>query len=358
MSNEEDRQIQNSLVHVSNPSTSRPEDHHDPEIDTRASSDENPIKIFFDRMHGRWRWVFIIACVFSPLLGVLGYALGKAKYSATAVLVVESKLDALVRDTPETAAIAIDTEVVEQSQLIRNPQVTFKAANDPALAIYKTTRPTLARDLVSGLEISVPRRSSVILVSVSDEDPNFAAAAANSVVRAYLEVFVPSNEIAYQEKVAKLDAMVGSARTRVSNLKRQRIQILSNSRYATIDARGISEENVASIRVLEDELDLLQTSMNNIKESFKLRMQKEAISRGEEIAELDFGEPEIDETVPATTEALYQFDRGLQEASESLADARLQYELISQRFGSGHDQYRRAKANLEALEASYESTLR
>lgn len=355
MSIQDGGEDQASIIRLSSPPIAEPEVAYGLEAGKASSEEDNPGKVFFDRMHGRWRWVVILAALLVPALGFTGYLLGPVKYSATAVLVVESKLEALVRDTPETAAIAIDNEVAEQSQLIRNPQVGFKAATDPELKKYKEVRPSFARDLISELNVSVPRNSSVILVSMFDEDPAFAADAVNAVVRAYLEVFVPSNEIAYQEKVARLNAMITSARGRISTQKRQRIDILSDSRYATIDAREISDENVESIRLIELEIDAVQATINEIEASYTLKKQQEALENGEDIATLKIGEPGLNESVPPNRESLYLVDRGLIAAEDEIDEARIAYDLVSQRFGKSHEQYRRVKANLDALESSYNS---
>ena len=62
----------------------------------------NPVKMVMDRMHGRWIWAIALGCLLAPVFAYLGYKLAPVTYESTAVLTVESRLETLVEETPET----------------------------------------------------------------------------------------------------------------------------------------------------------------------------------------------------------------------------------------------------------------
>ncbi len=169
-----------------------------------ADVQSSPVKIVLDRMHGRWLWAIIAGAVVAPALAGIGYAFGPVKYDATAVLAVEGRLDPLVAPTLETADIKVDQAVAEQAQLLRDPQVLYKAFADPELSKWEPMRPGYRESVAAELRVSTPRGAGLFLVSLTDGDARFSSDAVNAVVRAYLEIFAPNTEIEYQQKVDRI----------------------------------------------------------------------------------------------------------------------------------------------------------
>ena len=316
----------------------------------------NPLTLVLDRMHGRWLWAILLGCLLAPVLAFVGYTLGPVKYDATVVLAVESRLDTLVEETIETREIKVDQEVAEQAQLVQDSQVLYKAFLDPELAKWEPTRPAYRDDVAAGLKVSVPRGAALFIVTFTDKDPAFAADAVNAVVRAYVEIFAPNTEIEYQQKVDRIQARIDASRRRVDDLKRQRIDLLRDSQYAITDVQAIIDTNVEGIRRLEEMVTAVDGQLDRIREDVAVRARSRAEAESREVLPGEL-EPRVDDRVEPTIEQLSVVDAELPTLEEDLNRTQVAFGLISSQFGPAHQQYRRAKANLEAQEENYTARL-
>ncbi len=321
-----------------------------------ADNEPNPVKLVLDRMHGRWLWAVLLGGVVSPFLAFVGYSLGPVKYDATAVLAVEGRLEPLVAPTLETESISVSAEVAEQAQLVRDPQVLYKAFVDPELVKWEASRPGYRNIVAQGLQVSTPRGSGLFLVSLADSDPRFAADSVNAVVRAYLEIFAPNTEIEYQQKLDRIQVRIDSSRRRIDELKRQRMELLQDSQYAITDVTAIVDTNVERIRELEALVAGVDAQLDRVREevAVRARMTAEAESRAVEPSEL---EPRSLDRVPPTLEQLSIVDSELQALEDELNRTKVSFGLVASQFGEAHQQYRRAKASLEAQIANFDGRL-
>jgi capsular exopolysaccharide synthesis family protein len=315
---------------------------------------ENPVKVLGKYLHGRWRLVIVCGLLLSPIGAWIGYTFAPVKYRSTSVLVVESELTALVEETIETAGIEqYSAFVSEQAQLLRDPQVFFTAFDDPSLKQFRTTRPDLKESIFANLRVDNPSRSSLVIVSLEDRDPRFAAMAVNSVVRAYEKVFAPNTEREYQDKFEKIELMVEESRSRIGRLKLNRNDAARNSRYGRSDVSSRIDENVAMIRELEFQEDLVGQSLAGIRETVgrDARMLAEAEGRKPTSEEL---EPLVGSSVEPSLDDLAEVDPSIPTLKEQLAQIRIEFEVTSRRFGSRHTKYRREKVGYESKQAAFD----
>lgn len=331
----------------------------DPPSDQVGMQDDDavsPVKLVADRMHGRWLWATALGCTLGLSFGVLGYRFGPVKYDAMAVLAVESRLDTLVEETLETKEIKVDQEVQEQAQNLRSPQVLYRAVRYDDLAAFDMDQSRVAERIDSNLKVEVPPRAALVLVSVSDEDPKFAAVAVNSIVKAYEEIYAPDRDVDFEDKMRQIRIRLDSSTRTIAELKRNKIDLLRDSQYAITDVDAIISSNVDGIRRLEVQVAEIDAQIARIREGVAVTARRDAESESRE-ATAEEMEPRISDRVDPEVEQLAMVDPGLPDLKENLAQLQIAFDLISKQFGSEHMQYRRSRSNLEAQRSSYESRL-
>jgi capsular exopolysaccharide synthesis family protein len=315
---------------------------------------ENPVKVVNRLLHGRWKFAIICGMVLSPIGAWIGYAKAPVKYRSTSVLVVESELTTLVEETIETAGIEqYSAFVSEQAQLLRDPQVLFTAFDDPDLVSFRDSRPDFKESIFENLRVENPTRSSLVIVSLEDQDPTFAAYAVNAVVRAYEKVFAPNTEREYQEKFEKIEVMVEESRSRIGRLKLSQNEAARNSRYGRSDVSSAIDENVTSIRTLEIQEDLVDDALDVIREQVGREAQVKAESEGRKPTPAEI-EPTVEAMLTPSLTDLVEVDQSIPSLKEQLNQSRIEFEVTSRRFGPQHVKYRRDKMNYESKQANFE----
>ena len=317
----------------------------------------NPVKMVMDRMHGRWIWAIALGCLLAPVFAYLGYKLAPVTYESTAVLTVESRLETLVEETPETREIRVDQEVQEQAQLLRASQVLSRALRSPELLAYQTGgRSGIAEHIADHLDVQVPRGGAIILVSMSDKDPVFAARAVNAIVTSYKDTFQPNRDEDFQSKVSRIQTRINNTRDRIDIHKRQKIEILRDSQYAITDVDSIMSSNVEEIRRLEMQIADIGDQLDRIREFVALRVRQKAEANSTEPTE-DELKPMLADRVDPGVEELAEIDPDLPRIEEDLARQQIAFDVVKEQFGSGHMAYRRAKSNFEAKRSSFNARL-
>ena len=71
MSNKDGLEDPTSIVRIPRPSVGGVTGVSKAASDQEAHQEENPIKVFFDRMHGRWRWVILITLIIAPIMAAM-----------------------------------------------------------------------------------------------------------------------------------------------------------------------------------------------------------------------------------------------------------------------------------------------
>ena len=316
----------------------------------------NPLKAVSDRMHGRWLWAILLGCVLAPLFAFVGYKVGPVLYDATAVLAVESRLETLVEETPETREIRVDQEVQEQAQLLRASQVLRRAVRSDELLEYQNAgRTNIAEHLSDNLKVTVPRGGAIILVTVSDEEPMFAARAVNAIVQSYFDTFQPNRDGEFARKVDAIQSRINLTLDRIEMHKRDKIEILRDSKYAITDVDAIMSSNVDGIRRLEVQIADLDDQLDLIQKMVSRRATKDGTA-SDSSGEGDLT-PDDNERVEPGVRELAEVDPELPRIEEELARQQIAFDVVREQFGAGHMAYRRARSNYEAKKSSFNARL-
>ena len=315
---------------------------------------ENPIAIVRSRLYGRWKPILFVGAVLSPIFAWLGYVLAPVTFQSTSVLVVESSLPALVEETLETERIIeFDAFVMEKAQQMKTNQVFLTAFEDPTLKAFEGTRPNYREEVFSDLNVSNPKRSSLVLVSYEDKDPDFAAAAVNSVVKAYRKIYAPDPLAEYKAKADKINELISESRSRLSMLRLSKSEVSIDVRYGRSDPAGAVEENVLEIRDLELEIARIDGLMKRIREQVGVDARVAAERENREVEEAEL-QPKVTARLQPGSFELAAVDPLLESLETELEQLRITFEVTSRRFGEGHMSYRTVKANYDSKQSAYE----
>ena len=318
---------------------------------------ENPIKLVADRLHGRWRFAVILGLVLSPILAWVAYSLAPVKFRSASVLVVEASLDTLVEETIETANIReFAAFVMEKAQQVRDPQVFLTAFEDPALASYEAVRPDFRDVIFDNLAVNNPRSSSLVIVSMEDADPKFAAVSVNAMIGAYRSVYAPDPMAEHKGRVDKIERLVLASRSKLGQLKLARNEVSIDARYGRSDLVATIEDNVVQIRSLSMQIEEIEVRMNQIREQHAVNNRLLAEKEGREITAAEL-EPGQSARLEPSFRDLLQVDAKLNDLNESVMQARVNFEVTSRRFGPLHVSYRREKMNYDSVLANFEGRM-
>lgn len=339
-------------VSEANLSTSRPG------LETRnanqESNSQNPLQLLASRLHGRWKYAFVVGAVLSCVLGLAGYWLAPVNYQSSSVLVVEASLSPLVEETIETEDISqFSAFVQEKAQQVRDMQVMLTAFDDPGLEEFKEARPAFRETIFENISVRTPRGSSLVIVSLDDRDPRFAAASVNAVVDSYRKIFAPNPAVVHQGRVNQVDSLITASRTKMSQLKLALNEISSNVRYGHSDLASTIEQNIEQIQLLSLRVEQTDERMREIREQYGTEAR---IKAAEENRTLDPEElePTASTKVSPTFSDLVAVDPSLAGFDDDVIEGRINFEVTARRFGENHPTYKRAKSSYESILANYE----
>ena len=318
---------------------------------------ENPVAMVRSRLYGRWKPLVIVGVILSPVFAWLGYLFAPVTYESASVLVVEASIPALVEETLETGSMAeFGAFVMEKAQQMKTSQVFLTAFEDPLLKAFAGERPNYRQEVFGKLRVDNPRRSSLIIVSFEDKDPDFAAAAVNAIMRAYRKIYAPDPLAEYKAKSDKISDLISESRSRLGNLRLSRSDVSIDLRYGRSNPRESVEENVEKIRDLELELARIDGLMKQIREEVAVDARVAAELDGREVTDAEL-EPKVTSRLQPGLLELAEVDPTLERLESELEQLRIAFEVTSRRFGEGHMSYRTVKASLDSKSSAYEGRL-
>jgi Mrp family chromosome partitioning ATPase len=300
----------------------------------------NPFAIVFSRLHGRWTWAFLLGLLLSPVLAYLGWRLAPVTYTSVGRIQFASVLPSLMEQTLETGQQEVEMEANRGS--VASGPVILEALDDAALAPFRTADlSVLATWLYAGLNIDVPRRSNLVLVSYEGTDPVFAAGVVASILRAYEKIHAPSPEIALQVKRDKVKRLARASEAEIDDLDNQRRILMKNNRYGLSEVDSIIEGNTTRLQELE-------------LESLELKRHVKVITDGAKRVGREPSREHLDDRVHPSDEALQALDPMFAVAKRDVEAKQSHFENVEGRFGEGHLAVRQARARLNAAEQEFE----
>lgn len=238
----------------------------------------------------RARWFLMLSVLaLTVTIGVVGTLLMPKRYTATTTLVAE------FRSTDPVVGQVIPPQMVPgylatQADVIRSAAVAMKVVNalglarDPA-ARERFVRDTggkgsfehwLANDLLEDVKVRPARESSVLMVAYTHRDPARAAAVANAIAQAYIDI-----NLDLRVQPARLNAAWFDERIRAMRTDLETAQAKVSAYQAS---RGItaSEERIDNETARLDQLNaqLSQMQAQTYDAETRRRLARDFIDRG------------------------------------------------------------------------------
>jgi chain length determinant protein EpsF len=221
------------------------------------------------------KWLVLVLMVLVSAAGITTVKMLPRQYTAESTMVVEMRIDPVLGTlAPSLAAPAY---MATQIEIMRSERVAERAVKilgierSPAAVqqwreATKTKIPLeryFANLLQRGLAVEVIRGSNLIDVTFSAPDPQFAQAAANAFVQAYLDISVELRVAPARQSAAFLDeqtkvlrAELEAAQTKLTKFQQEKGIVVSDERLDQENTRY----NTLATQLATAQADLVETS--------------------------------------------------------------------------------------------------
>ncbi len=232
-----------------------------------ADQNASPFELIQDRLYGRWRTAAIVGVILAAIFGCLGFLLAPIKYQAQSVISVQSGLNETIAETPETADLRqFSAFVQENAQKLRGRAVLIEAFKTPSLAEVLRADPEFRSDIITGLNVVNPRGSSMVFVSLENEDPIRASIAVNAIVQSFMKVYAPTTAANYEATVQSIRNLLFQAETRLTGLQNDRRAQAAQSNLGSGDIDEQVEFALDQILATQAELRRVEERMLALRE--------------------------------------------------------------------------------------------
>lgn len=209
-------------------------------------------------LRNRYHWAILLALVGMGLGGFAAFRITEPFYTCNGLVHVRPVLSPVIRKTFENEQIPMFEQYLQsQVALIKDPRVLEMALqSDEWKRLNRPYSEDLYRDFVKKLNVTVPMRSEIIVVSFEDPQPAAAMAAVRSVLRAYDSIYVESET---RTEKAKRQTLENRRRDLAAQIKQ------SQDAITQVAGEFVTEENLRSMLQLQmQNLGQLQNTLHEI----------------------------------------------------------------------------------------------
>jgi chain length determinant protein EpsF len=219
----------------------------------------------------RLRWWLVLTILALVLAGALAFSLTTTKrYLANTSLILDLKPDPLL--SALAPVLAAPSYMLTQAEIIQSDRVSGRvvrmmglAESPVAVAQWRESTDSkipletyFGQLLRRGLIVTPGKGNQILNISFLGTDPNFAAAAANTFARAYIDLSVelrtsPARENAtfFDERMQALRADLEAARAKVTQFQQSKGLIITADRFDEENARLASLESALASALAE-----------------------------------------------------------------------------------------------------------
>lgn len=175
-------------------------------------SGPNPVLLIHRALRGRYALAFGLGAALAAPGALVGYKLMPPVYTSTGMVTIDpTQTTILERNEANEAITGFDSFVRSQARTLQSPRVMQNAAIILAeRGLWSADNAGRAR--LSGLvEVSVPRSSRDMFVSVTHSSPRLAQEIANAVLTSYIDVAVTSADAEWKSREDALEAIIRNA---------------------------------------------------------------------------------------------------------------------------------------------------
>jgi chain length determinant protein EpsF len=246
----------------------------------------------------RLRWWLVLVLFVLTVAGAFVYSsMLPKRYSATTAVLLDVKTDPLVAtlapNLAQPAYIATQTEIIRSDRLAARVVSALGLAQN-AGAVEQWREATEGRvplesfygeRLLRGLQVEPSRGSSILNLTFVGSDPKFAAAAANTFAKAYIDFSVelkigPAREYAsfFDERLKALRSDLEVAQGRVADFQRKK-GILVTSERVDIETARLNALEAAMATAMSDSAETSSRQRNTGTET-SVDVQQSSVVQG------------------------------------------------------------------------------
>lgn len=193
--------------------------------DRAEGAGANPLLAAHRVLRGRYAWAACLGVALAAPLAWLGYHSKTPMYTSQGVVAIAPTKRQVLFATEDNQAIPFFDQYVERQGALLGSQRILAAAlqNDEVRRAGWSGGTDGLRELSRAVSVSIPRRSGLIVVSVSHESPSAARAACKALLEAYERIHRDTTRADLKATEDALEAIVVD-RDRSSSMSRDRIR--------------------------------------------------------------------------------------------------------------------------------------
>ena len=202
----------------------------------------------------RWYVAVIAAAVVIGIGMPVIWLTIKPLYTATSAIQISPVIPRLVFQDESGTMPFYSNYVNTQAALIKSNRILYPLIEDPLVRTlpYMKSVPDPLADLQANLDASVDRKSQLLLVTMTGEDPKAVTEIANAAVRAYMRIEGGSEATTEDETLRTLERERDAASEQLRGLYEQQHQL--GEEYGTTDLAAREEIMLTRIQSLQEDM--------------------------------------------------------------------------------------------------------
>lgn len=226
---------------------------------TSPRPSESPLLLFQRYLRGRYPIAAALALAFCIPCAVVGRYAIPPIYKSTGLVRVAPTLPKLLYQNEENQLMPMfDAFVSLQSEILQSPRILQDAVQSSALrAAGWPDSPAGAAMLGGALEVSAPRGSEIITVTISSRHASVAQAAVNAVLDSYAAIEEDLNGANVERTEGALEQRVKDLQARLDSLRQQILQLSTEHGSDDLGAmKSAKADSLIRLNASIEQLDL------------------------------------------------------------------------------------------------------
>jgi succinoglycan biosynthesis transport protein ExoP len=286
-----------------------------------------------NRIHGRWKWAFVLSVILGALFAVVGYKVASIQYTSTGMIHFSPSGQYIIQPTQETGAVPrYEAKIEMQALRIKEPRVIELALNIASADLASTPLagvPNAAELIEANLSVEAEPQMEIIQVSYEADSPRIAQIIVKAILDAYFELHGDSERKRGREtRVSVIEDLRSQKEAELSASREELQRVKKESEYGSIDYLST----------------LMQLRANRI-EKLEMDLESVRLAHGDG-ADLERGAHEGDPTIVE----LDIFAPGLLEKHRLRAAWNTDLEMLRGYYLPGSHQVKESERQLEALD--------
>ncbi|MEO1008340.1 MAG: hypothetical protein AAFX79_07220 [Planctomycetota bacterium] len=314
----------------------------------------NPLLLVHRALRGRYVLAGVIGLCLAVPGALAGYRAKAPVYTSTGVVTIDPNQPVIVSASEENSTIpAFDSFLNSQSRIIQSPRILQNAADELATQGKWPAGLEGRGALQSALQVSVPRGSRDIVVSITDTNPTRARNAAQAVLATYMDIVVSQLNSETERTNAFREELMAGYEAQRNRLLGEAQQAIAERGIADLDQRRrfVQEQ----IENLDREIQALQTQLppeaaegDAAVDDGQIDDPSEDVEAGSGVTP---GDQPVDSSIPQlTVEDYARIDSQLAELLAERRSSERQIELLSSRVGPSHRDLLMARDEFDAVQ--------